>query len=86
MRSIEEALARLGRLESSIAAIEQALTSLRFYLNRLPADDGPAYSNAMKSLFDYEQSLRALQALRDDALWDIDLIKRRDEPGDKRRN
>jgi hypothetical protein len=80
MRTLKEAQERLGSLETSIAAIEQALTRLRFLMERLPADkEGPAHANALKSINDYQESLNALYALRDDALWDIELIKKRDE-------
>lgn len=49
-------------------------------MERLPADkEGPAHANALKSINDYQESLNALHALRDDALWDIELIKKRDE-------
>lgn len=77
-RTPEEIWTSLGRIETSIAAVEQATTRLRFALARLPEDDNsPAHGALLDTLQAFDACIAVLLEGHKLALWDLDAVHRR---------
>ncbi|KXV09460.1 hypothetical protein CR51_09865 [Caballeronia megalochromosomata] len=65
---LNEAVTRVARIESGMSRIEQAMTLLRFALERLPEDDAPRTTHAVRNcrvLPGLSQNEQPLICLRD---------------------